>query len=141
MNKLIVSVAVAAVLMNSAAFAATGATLSDVSGKVLVNSGDGFIPATGSMTLSVGDKILVGEGSFAVISYTDCAVSLSKPAVVTVAGRDACASAPADSAVVQPAGFAAGIPLQILLVGGVVAVGGILWVTGAFKNNASVSGP
>ena len=141
MNKLIVSVAVAAVLMNSAAFAATGATLSDVSGKVLVNSGDGFIPATGSMMLSVGDKILVGEGSFAVISYTDCAVSLSKPSVVTVAGSAACEGAPADAAIVQPAAFSPIVPLPLLLIGGTIVFGGILVATGVFKKNKSVSGP
>ena len=71
------------------------------------------------------------------ISYADCAVSLSKPSVVTVAGSAACDGAPADAVMVQPAALSPAFSLPLLLIGGTVAVGGILWVGGAFKKNKS----
>jgi hypothetical protein len=76
---------------SSAAFADVGiATISDVSGKVLVNSGKGFVPAAADMVLKAGDRVFVGEQSFATLSYEECAALLDKPAVVTVTSEVGC---------------------------------------------------
>jgi hypothetical protein len=66
------------------------ATVGDVSGKVLVNKGEGFVPVAGSFALQAGDKVLVGENSFATISYKECAVSLSKETVFKVTKAAPC---------------------------------------------------
>jgi hypothetical protein len=66
------------------------ALLSDIGGKVLVNKGEGFVAARSDMVLSSGDRVLVGDESFAVLSYNGCAVSLDRPAVIVVKGEEVC---------------------------------------------------
>ena len=85
-------------MFSSAAFAGNvAATISDFSGKVLVNQGKGFVPALGSISLKAGDKVMVGENSFAVVSYAECAVSISSPTVLSVTKDAPCASGSAHS--------------------------------------------
>jgi hypothetical protein len=83
------------------------AVIADVSGKVMVNTGEGFKPVAGSFALGAGDKVLVGENSFATISYTECAVSLSKPTVFSVTKTAPCLagekSAAAEGMFITPA--------------------------------------
>jgi hypothetical protein len=74
------------------------AQFSDIKGKVLVNKGQGFVPATLAMTLKSGDRVLVGEDSSAMLAYEACAVVLDKPAVTKITDTAACATVPA----VQP---------------------------------------
>jgi hypothetical protein len=122
-----------AVSMLSFASAASAANLANISGDVMINKGEGFVPAVSSVELSAGDKILVGEGGFVDVAYDKCTVSLAKPMVHSIAKV-----APCDQAVISPvadleAPFAAGfggLPLPLILVGtAVVAGGGYLLVT------------
>jgi hypothetical protein len=126
----------AAVLAASTSFAAAevgSATLGDISGKVLVNSGKGFVAATASTILRDGDKVMVGEQAFATLSYSGCSLALSKPAVVTVSSETACADAAAvqitptadlDSGYVAPI-----LPLPLILLGGAAAIGGVILIS------------
>jgi hypothetical protein len=109
--------------------AANAATLNDVSGSVLVNKGEGFVAATGAIELNVGDKVMVGEGGFATVSYDNCAVALDKPTLHAVAKV-----APCDAPVISPVAdidppVAAGLPiLPLLLLGTATAVAGYIIV-------------
>jgi hypothetical protein len=108
------------------------AVVQGASGKVLVNKGKGFSPVVGDVQLNAGDRILVGEDSFATISYADCAVSLAKPTVFTVAKAAPCVegqkSAMIDGVMVSPVAdlpdpVAAALPWPaLLLIGGAAAV-------------------
>lgn len=80
-----------ACLLSVPALADTGiATISDVEGKVLVNAGEGFVPAAADMVLKTGDRVFVGEQSLATLSYETCAVLLDEPSVVTVSADGGC---------------------------------------------------
>lgn len=63
------------------------ATLTDVSGTVLVDSGKGFVPAQGDVSLSSGDRVLISRESAAKIAYTgskDCSQTLTTRGVTKV---------------------------------------------------------
>lgn len=63
---------------------ASVATISGMQGKVLVNTGHGFVPATDALALKSGDKVMVGKGSFAKITYQSCTLPLSQSSVFVV---------------------------------------------------------
>jgi hypothetical protein len=77
-------------------FAATGfaaaAELVRVEGKVSVNRGVGFEPASQGAILKPGDKVLVGEGSSASLLYAEpgCVFELASASVITVAESAPC---------------------------------------------------
>jgi hypothetical protein len=126
------SMAVAGLAMISTANAAT---LMDVSGSVLVNKGEGFVTATGSIELNVGDKVMVGEGGFATVSYDNCAVALDKPTLHAVAKV-----APCDAPVISPVAdidppVAAGLPVLPLLLIGTAGTVGTYFAIKKFRNN------
>lgn len=145
MKKLITAILISGMMSSSVLAGGFAASVSDFSGKVMVNKGDGFVPLVSGASLNVGDKVLVGEDSFAVLAYAECAVSLSKPAVISVA-KDAPCNAGAssdDAAVVTPAAYTGPVIATPLIVAGLGAVFvGTLFLTGAFKDdNDPVSGP
>jgi hypothetical protein len=83
----------ASLSLSSVAFAASGvAELVNVSGKVLVQQGEGFVPVTGTVMLLPGDKVMVGAESSATISYLDggCSVSINDQSLVKVAKKAPC---------------------------------------------------
>jgi hypothetical protein len=143
MKKICVS-AIALAMFSSSVLAGNVASITDFSGKVLVNKGKGFVPAFGAISLGAGDKVMVGEDSFAVLSYADCAVSLAKPTVVTIA-EAACDAAPANATLVQPTADAYTAPVfpwPLILLGGAAVIGGGLIIGGAFDDNSNpISGP
>ncbi len=120
-----------AVLMVSASVAAAAqsvAVVQNVGGKVLVNKGKGFVPVTSSMKLGAGDTLMIGNKSSATLTYADCSIDLSKPAVVTVTEK-ACDGVrkSADGVFVTPTADVpdaevAAFPWPILLIGGGVLV-------------------
>ena len=75
-----------------------GTHLEAISGKVLVNQGEGFVAATSAMTLKRGTKILVGDDGAATLSYAQkqkpvpCYVNLKPATVTTVTDSGVCAS-------------------------------------------------
>ena len=85
--------ALAVVLASGVAFAAPAATLSDVSGSVLVDSGKGFQKVSTSAEVAPGSRVLVSKGGKAVLAYAaGCTKALSSNTITTVAGADACAA-------------------------------------------------
>jgi hypothetical protein len=145
MKKLIGAVLIPGMMSSSVLAGGFAASVSDFSGKVMVNKGDGFVPLVSGVSLNVGDKVLVGEGSFAVLAYEECAVSLSKPAVISVS-KDAPCNVGAlsdEAAVVTPAAYTGPAIAAPLIIGGIgVAVVGTLLLTGALNDdNDPVSGP
>ncbi len=125
----------------------TVAVISSSVGKVLVNKGKGFAPASGMLSLNVGDSVMVGKGSSAVISYNEgCSVNAAASSVVTVLEAAPCASgqaittdglfinAAADMDPVTPAPF---LFLPLLLAGGVATGVAIL----VLKNKKNSSPP
>lgn len=135
-------------MMSATALADLGiATISDVSGKVLVNAGEGFVPAAADMVLKVGDRVFVGEQSLATLSYEKCAVLLDKPAVVTVSADGGCSVATSVQPVADvyypsgtpgaaaPAPALAGLPLVLLTAGPILAVTCAVACNKLFKDN------
>jgi hypothetical protein len=84
------------------------AVISSSAGKVLVNKGKGFAPVDGLVSLNVGDAVMIGKSSSAIISYnTGCTVNAAASSIVTVAAKAPCAEGQAmmasDAMFVTPA--------------------------------------
>jgi hypothetical protein len=139
--KKVISTAIAIAMMTSYGFAA-GATLSDLGGKVLVNKGDGFKSVVGAIELNTGDRVMVGEDSFATLTYSECAVSLAKPGVVAISDVAPCDVVVTPTAdYVAPAGGVAGLPIPLLVIGTAAVVGTVILVAEPFKKKKSSPGP
>ena len=67
-----------------AAWAKSYVSLVAIEGNVLVNQGKGFEPVSGVVELKVGDRVMVGENSQAVLSYATCRVKIKGGNVVTI---------------------------------------------------------
>lgn len=76
-------------------------------GKVLVNSGSGFVPAGPATQVNVGDKIMLGEDGQATLWLTaqKCAVPLSPFQVTTVSADMGCQPAALNGAGMDAAGM------------------------------------
>lgn len=123
-----------------------GAQLLSVSGKVLVDQGNGYQPAESFVDLAAGSRVFVGAEGQAKLAYVNgCVVELSAGAVVTVSKTAPCASgavaangdsiiAPMADVVYSPEPTVSYLPL--LLLGAVVAGG----VTYAIVESGSNSG-
>jgi hypothetical protein len=91
------------------------AELSATEGKVLVNQGKGFVPATVQLSLKVGDQLMVGENASAVLAYTSgCQVTLAAGQVFAVPQKPPCNAgeqvAMIDGATIMPAKARMGKP-------------------------------
>ena len=83
--------AVTTVAMSGGAYA--GAQLDPVRGVVLVNTGSGFLPASGPVALKAGDRVMVNPESKANIAFADgCAVPVTAGQVVTISGASPCSA-------------------------------------------------
>ena len=121
----VVSFALASAMMASAAQAAH---LANVQGKVFVNYGQGYQPATGNAALGPGDRVKAGEGS-AVIVYEGCASQTVEPGqTVVVVASPPCA----------PIGMG-GLPQSTLIIGGVAIAGGVGLAVALSSNNSNGS--
>jgi hypothetical protein len=78
-------------------------------GKVLVNQGQGFRPASESLPLKAGDQVMVGANGAATLRYAEaqCSVTLSPSSVMTVSDEAPCTAgediAAASSTLIAPA--------------------------------------
>jgi hypothetical protein len=126
-------------------------------GKVLVNQGKGFVAVDGTLSLKAGDTIMVGEESFATVSYNECSVALSAPTVFTIGETAPCAkgekiasvagtfitpTADADVGPVCSSAFC-GAPafLPLLLIGGAAATVGIIVIASKKKKSCAIVAP
>jgi len=68
------------------------ATLTEMRGRVMVNQGDEFVPATKNMALRPGDRIMVPEKGEATLSFKDeCSSEVGENKIYTVPDRSTCA--------------------------------------------------
>lgn len=126
MRKILAGLLAASFMATSAVAANSVAVITGASGKVLVNKGEGFVPVVGSFELSAGDRVMIGDDSFATLSYAECSVALSKPTVLSVSADAPCATE-AQGVFVTPTAdltepVAAGLPWGVIAVGVVVGV-------------------
>ena len=105
-----------ALLLASAVFLSFGtaqaaesvAQLSKLTGKVMVNVGQGFEPAEPRLVLHVGDRVFVGQDSTAELSYAKagCKVVLSSGSVISITDQAPCLAgsdvAMVDGVFIQP---------------------------------------
>lgn len=83
--------AIAVVFASGSALAAPAATLSNISGSVMIDSGKGFQKISASSEVAPGSRVLVSKGGSAVLAYAaGCSKSLQANTITTVAGADAC---------------------------------------------------
>ena len=139
MKKITVAMLSLAMLSSTVLAGNVAATISDFSGKVLINKGEGFVPASGLVSLNAGDKVMVGVNSFAVVSFADCAVSLSAPTVMSVTREAPCAAGSAGAAVIQPVAAAPVFPVPLLIVGVAGLAGFAVVASGVLDDNNGIS--
>ncbi len=113
------------------------AQLQAVTGKVLVNQGKGFVPASGLLALNSGDKIMVGKDGSASVLYTtaNCTVDVAASTVVAISDKAPCAegqtvgaidSVFVHSAAHETGGGAAYVP--VVVIGSLVTIAGLMTV-------------
>jgi len=117
---------------------ADAATVTKVSGAVLVSKGDGFAPITNATEIAAGSRLLVQSGGLAVITYPSGCVVRVGPGMWQVQPVAPCANGAQldftgrmnDGAVIPggralpPGGYAAGFdPGMAVVGGGIIAFG------------------
>jgi hypothetical protein len=142
-------------------FGATGALAasSDVgsvatvatSGRVLIDSGAGYVAAVDGMALKAGDQIMVGEGGSADIYYaaSDCTVSAGETSIVTVSALAPCAKgetlAQVDQVFVLPVedngAEGSGLTTETMIVGGLAITSIVGLVAYEVLSDDGVSAP
>ena len=117
--------------------------ISEMSGKVLVNIGNGYAPVPDMTLLKEGDTVMVGDDGSAIIVYIDtrCRVRLPARTVTTISLPDPCKSAaipPVSSSFVAQ-------PVTWIALGGLAFAGGIALLIanhdGDNGNSDSISDP
>jgi hypothetical protein len=123
------------VLTVAMSVSANAATLVDLSGKVLVNAGNGFKVAKEAQSISVGSRVTASAGAQGVVQYDDgCRVDVKPGSVYTIAAKSPCAlalnntttaaSLPGEAGVLPAAGAVGGLSGPAALgVGGLAAAG------------------
>ncbi|MCX5480760.1 hypothetical protein OSH08_17305 [Kaistia geumhonensis] len=122
-----------AVAVFAFASAASAATLSDVSGSVLVDSGQGFKKVSATSDVPVGSRVMVTRGGKAMLAYADgCEKSLAANSITTVVDSGACAQS---SQVAAQSGGGLGLTPTMVIGGGVVIGGAAAIIIGASQDN------
>jgi hypothetical protein len=123
------------VITGQAAAQSTGATLQDLSGKVLVNKGDGLVSGKAGTALVDGDRIVTLDKSGARIVFPDgCGVALEENMIFVVNAQLGCKAVPvASNQPVAPGGLTT--PTQGLILGTAYVGGGALIGNTIFNNN------
>ncbi len=110
-----------AVAVFALASAASAATLSDVSGSVLVDSGKGFKKVSAASDVPVGSRVMVTRGGKAVLAYADgCQKTLAANSITTVVKSGACEQSSQVAAQAGGTGFGLG---PAAVIGGGVVIG------------------
>jgi hypothetical protein len=87
-------------LCSSSTFVHAGSAsiqLISVSGKVLVNSGKGFMQAKGTANLKPGDSVFLADGAIATVQFNGCSVALQSARVTQITDETMCEFANMDN--------------------------------------------
>jgi hypothetical protein len=118
----------------------TGATLQDLSGKVLVNKGDGLVSGKAGTALVDGDRIVTLDKSGARIIFPDgCSVALEENMIFVVNAQLGCKAVPVASN--QPVAPGLTTPTQGLILGTAYVGGGALVGNLIFNHNRNDDRP
>ncbi|MCX5480094.1 hypothetical protein OSH08_13830 [Kaistia geumhonensis] len=121
MMRVALASAVAVVIATGSALAGPAATLSDVSGPVLVDSGKGFQKVSTATEVLPGSRVMVSKGGKAMLAYADgCEKSLAANSITTVVDSGACAQS-SQVAAQTPVGLGL---TPTMVIGGGVVIGG-----------------
>ena len=134
--KIVTALLLASALMiaGQAAAQSTGATLQDLSGKVLMNKGDGLVSGKAGAVLVDGDRIVTLDKSGARIVFPDgCGVTLEENMIFVINSQLGCKAAPV--ATNQAAAPGLTTPTQGLILGTAYVGGGALIGNSIFNNN------
>ena len=134
--KIVTALLLASALMiaGQAAAQSTEATLQDLSGKVLMNKGDGLVSGKAGAALVDGDRIVTLDKSGARIVFPDgCGVTLEENMIFVINSQLGCKAAPV--ATNQPAAPGLTTPTQGLILGTAYVGGGALIGNSIFNNN------
>ncbi len=134
--KIVTALLLASALMTAgqAAAQSTEATLQDLSGKVLMNKGDGLVSGKAGAALVDGDRIVTLDKSGARIVFPDgCGVTLEENMIFVINSQLGCKAAPV--ATNQPAAPGLTTPTQGLILGTAYVGGGALIGNSIFNNN------
>ena len=86
----------------------SNSALTEAKGKVLVNTGKAFSPASKDMRLKKGDRVMVQGRSEATITFDDgCKLDIEENKLVTVPEQSSCAGALVMQQGINPAGGSA----------------------------------
>jgi hypothetical protein len=89
---LAIAAAVFGLAFSASAFADPVATLTGFTGRVSVNQGEEFRPATQGMRLNPGDRVMVQDNSSAQLKFDDeCPYPIGENKIVTVPEKSNCA--------------------------------------------------
>ena len=134
--KIVTALLFASALMTAgqAAAQSTEATLQDLSGKVLMNKGDGLVSGKAGAALVDGDRIVTLDKSGARIVFPDgCGVTLEENMIFVINSQLGCKAAPV--ATNQPVAPGLTTPTQGLILGTAYVGGGALIGNSIFNNN------
>lgn len=146
MKKLVVgAVAILMVgLGSSAVMADSTAVVAQAVGKVMVDSGKGFMPVTAGAALQDGDRVVALKASSATINFAQgCALSLGENNLVTVSKESGCntevvaVNRSADSSAVAAVGQSSFDWTPVIGLGGIAGAGAIY----ALSNNNNDKNP
>ncbi len=83
--------------------APSSAVLVETNGSVLVNQGKQFVSAKPGQLLTVGDRVMVMDGSNASVRFADgCMLPLAAGSLVTVSAQSTCVAGKANIAQISP---------------------------------------
>lgn len=118
----------------------TGATLEELSGKVLVNKGDGLVSGRAGTVLVDGDRIVTLDKSGARIVFPDgCGVTLEENMIFVINSQLGCRAVPV--AANQPLAPGLTTPTQGLILGTAYVGGGALVGNLIFNHNRNDDRP
>jgi hypothetical protein len=141
--KLISALLLFSALVTTGQAAAQGteaATLQDLSGKVLMNKGDGLVSGKVGAALADGDRIVTLEKSGARIVFPDgCGVTLEENMIFVINSQLGCRAAPV--ATNQPVAPGLTTPTQGLILGTAYVGGGALIGNSIFNHNRDDNRP
>ena len=122
------------VIAGQAAAQSSDATLQDLSGKVLVNKGEGLVSGKAGAALVDGDRIVTLDKSAARIIFPDgCSVALEENMIFVINAQLGCKAVPVASS--QPVAPGLTTPTQGLILGTAYVGGGALIGNSIFNNN------